>query len=503
MPINLKSLQNGSDIRGVASPGIPGEQVNLSPEIVEKIARAFVSWLSEYKQCRPEHLKVSIGRDSRITGPDLMKAFARGVLESGADTVDCGLSSTPAMFMSTVFEETHYDGAVMLTASHLPFNRNGVKFFTRDGGLDKPDIASILDKAGTIEEAPAAIPGREYSFDLIGKYSDFLCDSIRKGVQHPDHYNQPLLGFHIVVDAGNGSGGFFVDRVLQPLGANTAGSQFLDPDGNFPNHVPNPEDGTAMMSVQQAVLENHADIGIIFDTDVDRAAAVDQSGLLLNRNLLIALISGIILEEHPGTVIVTDSITSDGLATFINQDLKGIHHRFKRGYKNVINEAIRLNQEGRESWLAIETSGHAALKENFFLDDGAYLMTKILIKAARLRMEGKSYRNLTDRMTMPAESEEFRLKILHPDFKSYGNQVISDLREFVQKISGWHIVPENHEGIRVSCNPENGNGWFLLRLSLHDPVIPLNVESNVEGGVSLIMSQLSGFFDQYKDLCGS
>jgi len=500
MMINYNALQNGSDIRGVASEGIPDEPVNLSAAIVEKIAAAFVYWLAEKEQRHPENLTLSLGRDSRVSGPALMEAFITGVIHSGAHAVDCGLSSTPAMFMSTIFEKTHFDGAVMLTASHLPFNRNGIKFFTKEGGLDKPDITEILNLAGTLALQPKTLTGLVTQLDLISEYAHFLIDTIRKGVNHPSHYDQPLSGFHIVVDAGNGSGGFFVDQVLKPLGAHTEGSQFLNPDGTFPNHIPNPEDDTAMRSIQQAVLKNHADIGIIFDTDVDRAALVDHSGTIINRNGLIALISAIVLAEHPNTTIVTDSITSDGLACFIEQHLKGIHHRFKRGYKNVINEAVRLNNEGQESWLAIETSGHAALKENYFLDDGAFLMTKILANAARLRLAGKDLSSLTDKLIVPVESREFRIKITCPDFKSYGNQVINDLNVFATTIEGWTIVPNNYEGIRIACNENNGNGWFLLRLSLHDPVIPLNIESNVTNGVNLISSRLADFFNNYPDL---
>jgi phosphomannomutase len=496
----MSALQNGSDIRGVASDGVPGEPVNLSAEVVEKIAVAFVSWLSERKRCNAEILTISVGRDSRISGPDLMMAFINGVTRTGASAVNCGLASTPAMFMSTVFENTNFHGAVMLTASHLPFNRNGLKFFTKDGGLDKVDISTILEKSGSGNLTEKAIQGTVSSFDLMGEYSGFLVNTIRKAVDHPLHYQKPLRGFHIVVDAGNGSGGFFVNKVLYPLGAETNGSQFLQPDGMFPNHIPNPENDAAMKSIQQAVLDNHADIGIIFDTDVDRAAMVDHTGTIINRNRLIALISSIILEEHPGSAIVTDSITSDGLTSFINSDLHGVHHRFKRGYKNVINEAIRLNNEGIESWLAIETSGHAALKENFFLDDGAYLITKILIKAARLRLDGISFHKLTDKLIMPVESKEYRLKLKSPDFKSYGIQVLADLQAFVNIIDGWNIVPDNHEGIRVSCNPECGNGWFLLRLSLHDPVMPLNMESNQVGGVCQMTGYLARFLKDHKDL---
>ena len=118
-----------------------------------------------------------------------------------------------------------------------------------------------------------------------------------------------------------------------------------------------------MAAITEAVVENGADLGIIFDTDVDRAGAVLSDGSALNRNRLIAMMTAILLKEHPGTTIVTDSITSTGLADFITAH-GGVHHRFKRGYRNVINESIRLNAAGQDSQLAMETSGHGALKEN-------------------------------------------------------------------------------------------------------------------------------------------
>jgi len=175
-----------------------------------------------------------------------------------------------------------------------------------------------------------------------------------------------------------------VSKVLDQLGADTTGSQFLEPDGHFPNHIPNPENKEAMASIRDATLRTKAHLGIIFDTDVDRAAVVDMAGNEINRDRLIALIAAIILEEHPHSTVVTDSVTSNGLADFIA--IKGgRHHRFKRGYKNVIDEGIRLNKEGTECHLAIETSGHGAVKENYFLDDGAYLVVKILIKMAKMK----------------------------------------------------------------------------------------------------------------------
>ena len=494
---NWKELQNGSDIRGVALPGVPNEPVNLTPEVAKILGQAFVTWLETKVAKSVTQLTVAVGRDSRLSGLSLMESLMAGMTTLGCKVYDFAIASTPAMFMSTIHPEFNCDGAIMLTASHLPFNRNGFKFFTNQGGLDKQDISDILElaKANNFTTNDQQKPIEKHNF--IEVYAAGLVQQIREAVNHPQNFEQPLQGLKIVVDAGNGAGGFYVAQVLKPLGADTTGSQFLNPDGNFPNHIPNPENPAAMAAISQALIDNKADFGIIFDTDVDRVAAVDQTGKAINRNKLIALISAIVLREHPGSTIVTDSITSEGLTQFIEQELKGKHHRFKRGYKNVINESIRLNQENQESWLAIETSGHGAMKENYFLDDGAYLATKLLIELAKTNLEGKLLTDLIVNLVEPVESQEFRFKIQTDDFKSYGNQVIKQLENFATNQTDWQIVPNNYEGVRISCRSPLENGWFLLRLSLHDPVIPLNIESNIAGGVAKIASRLKPFFTTF------
>lgn len=497
---NWKKLQNGSDIRGVAIAGVANEDVNLTPEIVKILGQAFASWLSQKLDKPISDLLISVGRDSRLSGAALTQAVIEGIISLGSQVYDFALASTPAMFMSTITDGFKCDGAIMLTASHLPFNRNGLKFFTAQGGLEKKDITDILTLSAKNEFAIASVQGNITNHDFISVYANQFVTKIREAVNHPDHYEQPLLGLKVIVDAGNGAGGFYAGKVLQPLGADITGSQFLEPDGTFPNHVPNPEDKVAMASICEAVIRYQADFGIIFDTDVDRSAAVDQFGKELNRNRLIALISAIVLQEHPKSTIVTDSITSDGLTQFIEQDLQGIHHRFKRGYKNVINESIRLNQLGQESWLAIETSGHGAMKENYFLDDGAYLVSKLLIELAKSKLAGKSLTDLIANLQEPIESEEFRIKMLVEDFKTLGDRAIAQLQEFAATQTDWKIVPNNYEGIRVSCTSIDENGWFLLRLSLHDPVMPLNIESNIQGGVVKIAKRLLTFLQQIDSL---
>ncbi|XP_009781930.1 uncharacterized protein LOC107796591 isoform X2 [Nicotiana tabacum] len=486
-------LQNGSDIRGVAVDGVEGEPLTLTEPVTEAIAAGFAGWLKK-KYDSSKRLRVSIGHDSRISAQKLQDAVSQGLARAGVEVIQYGLASTPAMFNSTLTVDEEFscpvDGSIMITASHLPYNRNGFKFFTRAGGLGKPDIKDILERAAEIYKnianedskgAETAVSLSVKRVDYMSIYASNLVAAVRRAA---GNIEKPLEGFHIVVDAGNGAGGFFVGKVLEPLGAITSGSQFLEPDGLFPNHIPNPEDKTAMKAITKAVLDNRADLGIIFDTDVDRSAAVDSSGREFNRNRLIALMSAIVLEEHPGTTIVTDSVTSDGLTTFIEKKLGGKHHRFKRGYKNVIDEAIRLNSVGEEAHLAIETSGHGALKENHWLDDGAYLMVKLLNKLASARTSGqgsgsKVLTDMVEGLEEPAVAVELRLKIdnqsdlIGGSFRDYGEAVLKQLENTVDSDAKLLKAPVNYEGVRVS----GYGGWFLLRLSLHDPVLPLNIEA--------------------------
>ena len=493
--MDYSKLQNGSDIRGVALEGIEGQHINLTEQACKDIGRGFALWLKD--KFGKADLRVAVGRDSRLSGETLCGWLCSAMVEQGLQVTNFGMASTPAMFMSTVTEGYAFDGSVMITASHLPFNRNGFKFFTAEGGLEKGDIKQILQYAGS--DAATGLPaGSLVDGTFMDTYSKILADKIRAATGE----EKPLEGFRIVVDAGNGAGGFYVDKVLKPLGANTEGSRYLDPDGSFPNHIPNPEDKKAMEAITESVNLAKADLGIIFDTDVDRAGAVLADGSELNRNRIIAMLAAILLREHPGTTIVTDSITSTGLAKFI-EEKGGVHHRFKRGYRNVINESIRLNGLGQDSQLAIETSGHGAFKENYFLDDGAYIVTKLLIELARGKKEGYTLESMIATLEEPAESVEFRMNILLDDFKAYGQQVIDELTAYVATKEGWSLAPSNFEGVRVNLDEAHGNGWFLLRLSLHDPLLPLNIESNSVGGAKKIAEELAGFIKGYDKLDAS
>ncbi len=476
-------LKSGSDIRGDAMEH-DGIQPALTNEVAECVGYAYALWLSKKTGIPAEQLTIAVGHDSRLTGPALKRGIIKGLTAADCDVLDCGLCTTPAMFITTVEPETNCDGAVMITASHHPWYKNGFKLITREGGLEGKDIAEILKSAIEVK-----LPHRLVKeVDFLSIYTERLAKMVRELLE--DDAKLPLLGLHVVVDAGNGAGGFYA-KFLESLGAYVDGSQFLDPDGHFPNHIPNPEDKGAMAAISKAVVENEADLGVIFDADCDRAAIVDGQGRAINRNRLIALISAILLEEKSGATIVTDSVTSSGLAKFITE-WGGTHYRFKRGYRNVIDEAIRLNEEGIDCPLAIETSGHAAMRENFFLDDGMYLVTRLICEAMNRKREGLTLSSLIDELSEPAESTEIRMNIKEEDFRAAGQSVIETVLNKTLEDPEWHLAPDNREGVRISFSLDGGvdNAWFLLRLSVHDPVMPLNAESDVPGGVKIMMKQL-------------
>lgn len=506
---SYKKLQNGSDIRGVAVTGVPGELPNLTPYEAADIGRGFAAWLCDKLNKAPEEIRVALGRDPRVSGKRLMEGFMNGLGPYGIKAYDCGLASTPAMFMSTVFPQMACDAAVMITASHLPYNRNGFKFFTGEGGLDKSDIKQILEYAedpelsadrlgapknagGTVRDFGKPVYPMEKA-DLMSMYCDHMRKIIIEGAGAGE---RPLEGMKIVVDAGNGSGGFFAKDILKPLGADTSDSQFLEPDGMFSNHAPNPEDREAMNSIAMRVITKGADLGLIFDTDVDRSAAVDSRGREIARNGIVAMAAALVAEDHPGTTVVTDSITSRQLTSFIEEVLGLKHLRFKRGYKNVINKAKQLNDQGTDCQLAIETSGHAALKENYFLDDGAYLAAKIVIKAAVLKKDGKQIDSVIEMLDEPADEREIRIPITVSDFGEYGDRVLEDLRSFADNSAELSLEEPNYEGVRINFP----DGWCLLRKSLHDPILPMNMASDSVGGCKYIAHVMEGFLSSYDGL---
>lgn len=493
-----KQLKSGSDIRGVAIDDSKGEEISLTNEIVERICLAFAKWISEKTNLGCSSITIAMGHDPRLSASRIKNASINSLRSVGINVYDCSLASTPAMFMATTVLAC--TAAIEITASHHPLNRNGFKFFTPEGGLSDSDIEEILQYAQDKKFPPIIDRGNVRTIDLMNYYCESLRRLIKKGINSEENYDAPLKNFHIIVDAGNGAGGFFANDVLKPLGANIEGSLFLEPDGNFPNHMPNPENAEVIKCISEATVNSGAALGITFDTDVDRVAVVDSDGKAIAKNKLIALASIIALKDVSNGVIVTDSVTSDYLKNFIEK-CGGTQFRYKRGYHNVISMAKKINEKGAVCPLAIESSGHAAFKENNFIDDGAYLAAKIIIEMVNLRSQDKTLSDSIKNLVDAKEQVSIRIPINDENPIISADKMLSDLKKYAEtNDKTFDIDKDNIEGIRIDFRAKNQNGWSLLRKSIHDPLMVLYVESYISGGVKAILNLLKPFLKRYSYL---
>lgn len=461
--LNWQKLKTGSDVRS--------HETLLTDEVAEKIGFAFACLLAQKLRTSPDRLTIAVGRDARPSGRRIAAALIRGVTAADSDVLDGGLCAAPALFGRAAREEAPA-GAIMVTAGNDRADRNGFRFFAPACGFGEADVARLLNEAAACE-VPERLVTRVRPMDDYREYLRRTAAALLK-----DDALKPLLGLKAAVGTGNPFGAFFAD-FLESLGAEA-------------------ERVGADRDMAQAVPECGADLGICLAADGSRAAIFDGSGAPVAQNRLIAMLAAMLLEDNPGATLVTDSVTSSGLSAFI-AEWGGVHYRFKRGYHNVIDEAIRLNGEGIDCPLAIETTGHAAFRENQFLDDGMYLALRVVCEAFDRKREGQTVFSLADDLEEPVETASLRLSVLDEDDPAAACQeAVETILSHTLENAEWQLAPDNREGVRITFNLDGGvnNAWFQLRMSVHTPSLPIDVASDVPGGVRRILVQL---YDLLKD----
>lgn len=570
---NFQRASNGFDMRGVVAQSKDIDGPILTNVDAFWVGVGFGESLKQSNSLRSSvdrsvPVTVGIGRDSRESGIELTRWLAGGLEAVGVQAYDVGLCTTPAMYLSCIVGLDNDDqmkanpwpfsGAISVTASHLPSHWNGFKFFTPDkpSNIGEEGIQEIIDicTKKTIENfVPVAsdFKGR-CSESFLPTYSEFLKRTVREKflqtyecdlmdrVSDDDMSSSPmypLRGLKICVNAGNGAGGFLAET-LSDLGADTSSSLHLNPDGNFPNHIANPEDRVAIECTATAVIRAAADLGICLDTDADRVGLVEGSSVasddpdggrrLLNRNCLIALVSKVALRSAVGGVIVTDSATSNGLSKFI-ESLGGTHVRYKKGYRFVIEKGRSI----KGCVAGVECSGHGAWKDNGWVDDGCYTAVRLVTELSLMRLkqrhtlsgaaaataaadgdavDRKELSRLSDLLigfTEPEESTELRFRVIGgpSSTKKIAEKAVATLKGIAnsplcntaeepnQSRFSWNIEKINHEGLRVNfdftirknkgelTNGQKLSGWCMLRASLHEPIISMQIESDQLGGM--------------------
>jgi len=481
---DLSFLASGCDIRGTFVDDLTG----LNPTVSYCLGRAFAKKLGPYKT-------ILLGRDPRTHGEVLTKSFCSGFLDENSLATTpsshvkiTGLATTPSVFHSCL--TGFVDGGVMITASHLPKDRNGLKIFTKDGPLSVKERDDLLKEAGRIMDdcdLDGTHTGEGFEIvNFMSVYVSFLVDFVNERVGE-----KGLAGLKILVNSGGGSGYFLVD-VLEQCGSDVSSSINLSPNGSFPKGPPNPENKNMVKeTIEACEREKNVDLAIMLDTDGDRVGFITPSStgeyVPLNRNRFVAVMAAILANSRPEgeetAYVVTDSVTSTGLEKFVN-GLPGMRMmRFKKGYMNVINEAKRLcKEEGKAAELAIETSGHSAFRANNWMDDGTYSAVVVVCELAK---RGGRVNDMIAGLEEASFEEELRLQVLENET----SDVYAKIEAAVRGDGRWMVDELNKEGVRLVLGGEWGSGWFMLRPSLHDPVVSMQVECD-EGVAAKLVSEV-------------
>jgi len=427
------------------------------------IGKAFGTFL-------PEGEKIVVGRDVRPSGSVLKAALLSGLMSTGQDCIDIGMVSTPILYFSTVYEEDR--AGVMLTASHNPPQYNGIKFCR--AGISYSYETGIEDIEHLVEKGDFSVS----RWDKTGEvsYRDILSE-----------YCQDLVGrislereLKVVVDVGNGSCGF-VDEILEEIGC-VVKVLFQEPDGRFPNHIPDPIKEETLSSLKEEVVNQKADLGLAFDGDGDRVGFVDERGEVLGSDRAMMLFSRDVLERHPESKIVINPLCSRALEEYIESE-GGIPIMSRVGH-SYIHE--KLLEEG--GVLAGEISGHFYFPEDYYgFDDGVFAGLKMIELLSRTSTK------LSDIVTsLPSYPSSPETRIHCSDERKF---LIVDRLKTRFRDKGMDII--DIDGVRV----EFDRGWGLVRASNTEPALVLRFEGDTQEDLERIRDKMMAEVDSALESC--
>lgn len=424
------------DVRG----RIPNE---LNEDLAYKIGQAYAAFVKPKRVC--------VGRDIRLSSQQLCEALVRGLLDSGVDVADIGLCGTEGVYFATFAEG--FDGGIMVTASHNPPDYNGMKF-VREGSRPISADTGLMDMARLIETGAlppkAATPGKLTQIDTRAKYEAHLLGYVDLAKLKP---------LKVVVNAGNGGAGMVIDRLEPKLPF-----QFIkihhEPDGTFPNGVPNPMLEENRQPTIDAILKHKADVGLAWDGDFDRCFFFDEQGTFIEGYYLVGLLAEVFLKREKGARIVHDPRLTWNTLDIVAQN----------GGKAVLSKSGHafIKQVMRECDGAYggEMSAHHYFRDFAYCDSG---MIPWLVVLQVMSETGKSLSQLVgERMRLFPASGEINRKL---DPSTGGAKAI--LAKAQQHYAGQAKAVDHTDGLSVEFDD-----WrFNLRASNTEPLVRLNVET--------------------------
>ncbi len=452
-PVNPQIFRE-YDIRGIADR-------DLTDEAVREVGRAFAQRMRE----RGKGV-IAVGRDVRLSSPRIRGALVEGLLDQGARVIDVGQVPTPALYFAILHFKA--DGGVMVTGSHNPIEYNGLKLSDGISSLHGPEIqdllgrlgqAGVLPKRGTVETKTV---DEAYLRDLRSRIT----------------LERPL---RVVVDPGNGAASIPGPAFLRALGCEVD-AIFAEPDGRFPNHLPDPTVPELMRSLQERVRETQADLGIGFDGDADRIGAVDEKGRLLYGDQLLALYAADVLKSHPGEPIIFEVKCSQGLVEWV-QAKGGVPVMWKAGHS-----LIKAKMRETKAPLGGEMSGHMFFADEFpGYDDALYAAGRLL------RLLASEKRTLSARVDELPQSRYVSTPELRLDCTDERKFAIVDA---VRKHFAARYDVIDIDGVRVQF----GDGWALIRASNTQPVLVARFEAVSKERLQAIAREVYDVLAQFPEV---
>ncbi len=442
------------DIRGIWGK-------DLIEEVIERIGRAFAVYLRQ--ALKKEKIKVSVGRDIRLSSSAMLKALSQGLLGSGIDIVDIGVCPTPLQYFSHF--HLPVDGGVMITGSHNPPEFNGMKLSVDKEtlyGKKIQDIKMISEDGNFIYGT-----GKIETYEIISKYIEYIKKSFI-----------PLKGIKVVVDAGNGTAGLVAPELLRELGCEVI-ELFCEPDGTFPNHHPDPVVMENVKDLISKVLSTGSDIGIGYDGDSDRIGVISDKGEVIWGDRLMILFAKDIIENQKlsgiqGKPIFVGEVKCSQVMYDEIKRLGGDPIMWKAGHS-----LIKHKMKETGALLGGEMSGHIFFADKYFgYDDAIYASLRIL---EILSKKGSPYsidrllRDIPKRISTPeirfACPDEIKFEIVESAKKVFKDYLLNDI-----------------DGIRISFE----KGWGLIRASNTQPALVLRFEAEDEDSLKEIKDLVEG-----------
>jgi phosphomannomutase/phosphoglucomutase len=414
------------DIRGIA-------ETDLTDDVVEQIGKAFGTFLGNDG-------RVALGRDVRLSSPRIRTAFQHGLCSTGCSVVDVGVVPTPALYFAV--QELGCAGGVMVTGSHNPIEYNGLKMVSSEGAIYGEDIQRLRELCGQGDFGSG--DGRSEEHDIVPSYIDSVTTRVK--------LDRPLT---VVTDSGNGTGGELSRTIYERLGCNVIGL-YENPDGSFPNHLPDPTVEAFMEHLKGKVVSEQADLGIGFDGDADRIGAVDETGRLIWGDKLLALYAQHVLSASPGATIIFDVKCSDAVPEVIAAH-GGVPLMWKTGHSLI---KAKMKEEG--ALLAGEMSGHMFFADNYYGFDDA-----LFAGARLLEFVSKSKGCLSEAVNeLPTYFSSPEIRVDCPESEKFA--AVQKLRK---RLEGTYTTI-TIDGVRVKLD----GGWALVRASNTQPILVLRFE---------------------------